>query len=69
MIWVLYAIESLAVSAVGCGLLALGLWLHREPLWLPVVLVGVGMTLRLGRRVPAWVYGWHGAIRRRIEER
>lgn len=69
MIWVLYSVESLIVGAGLTAAVGLGLWLHHHLLWLPLVLVGAGYLLRLGRRVPTWVSGWHGAVRRRIEER
>lgn len=69
MIWVLYSIESLIAGVVLTAGVALVLWLGGHLLWLPLVLVGVGLVLRLGRRVPTWVSGWHGAVRRRIEER
>ncbi len=71
MIWVLYAAESLAVSAAGTSAVWVGVAVARQPLWLPLVCVGVGVVLRTERQwaIRGLVVGWHQAIKRRIEER
>ncbi len=69
MIWVLFAVESLAVSAVGTVLVAVGLLVVHQPLWLPLVLLVGGALARSGRALPGLVTSWHQAIKRRIEER
>lgn len=69
MIWVLYAVESFAVSALGTGLLAVGLLVVHQPLWLPLVLLVGGALARSGRALPGLVANGHQAIKRRIEER
>ncbi len=71
MIWVLYAIESLAASAVVTAVVWVGVGVAAQPLWLPLVAVGVGAAGRTGRQwaIRALVMGWHQAIKRWIEER
>jgi hypothetical protein len=74
VIWVFYAVESLAVSAVATVSLALGLWVHdllsASLLWLPLVTLVVGLALRTWyQRSPVPVVrSWHESIRRRIDE-
>lgn len=71
MIWVLYAAESLIAGAVLTAVVALGAWLAGSPWWVWVATaVPLGFIARWGREVPVSVVtGWHGAVRRRIEER
>ncbi len=69
MIWVLFAIESMAVSAVATVAVAVGLLVVHQPLWLPVVALCGGALARSGRAVPGLVTSGHQAIKRRIEER
>ncbi len=71
MIWVLFTVESFAVAAVGTGAVWVGVAVAAQPLWLPLVCVGVGVALRTERQwaIRGLVVGWHQAVKRRIEER